>query len=225
MPFTPLPEIFSADLAACADPVLADSPEILELGSGDGAFTAVLRGLGVEPLTVDRASAISGARARIRGDALAPPVRRRFTVVVAANLLRHLWREVADSGPVVWRDLVSPGGSLWILEDEPLAAPAAARHYRDLQGLLARLDPAHRGPLLARRRFDARRRRWAWGGAWTAGEAVNLWPAAADQDADWLSAGVTEPGGEVARLAAAVRRDGLDYGRYWWARWQAEETS
>ena len=36
---------------------------------------------------------------------LEPPLRRRFSLVVAANLVRHLWPRVRDPGPVAWRDL------------------------------------------------------------------------------------------------------------------------
>ena len=49
------------------------------------------------------------------------------------------------------------------------------------------------------------------------------WPVTADGVVDWLSGGVTEDGGEVDRLAGAIRRDGLSYGRLWWARWQAQD--
>jgi hypothetical protein len=219
MPFTPLPAIFSADLAS------SGSREVLELGSGDGAFTEVLREFGAEPVTMDRGAAVMGIRAQVRGDALSPPFRRRFDVVVAANLLRHLWREVAAAGPTAWRDLVAPRGVLWILEDEPVAEPAPARHYRDLQAFLARLDPEGRGPLLARRRFEARARSWNWPGAWSGGEEANAWPVAGKDVAAWLAAGVTTAGGEVDRLAGAIRREGLSYGRFWWARWQAEDMA
>ncbi len=219
MPFTPLPEIFIADLSRTG------SSEVLELGSGDGAFTAVLRDQGVEPVTVDRGPAAAGIRARIRGDAMAPPLRGRFRVVVVANLLRHVWREIGGPGPGIWRDLVAPGGCLWVFEDEPLSKPPAARNYRDLQGLLARLDPSGRGPLLAHRRFEILRRSWNWSGSWTSGGEANAWSVAADGVAEWLAAGVTDVGGEVDRLASAIGSDGLSYGRYWWARWQTEDEA
>jgi hypothetical protein len=219
MPFTPLPATFIADLAG-SGPL-----EVVELGSGDGAFTALIREAGVEPLTLDRGAAAMGIRARIRADALRPPLRRRFPVVVAANLLRHLWREVADQGPVAWRGLVAPAGALWIFEDEPLAEPAPSRHYRDLQGLLARLDPLHRGPLLSRQRFAARRRIWNWPGAWSGSSEANRWPTNPEAVLAWLGDGVREAGGEADQLARAIRRDGLDYGRYWWARWQPEAAA
>jgi len=216
MPFTPLPATFTAELARAAP--LA----VLELGSGDGAFTAVLRELGAEAVTLDRGPAVAGVRAMVRGDVLRPPLRASFAVVVAANLLRHVWTEVAAAGPTAWRDLVAPGGALWILEDEPVDTPPAARHYRDLQGLLARMLPEQRGPLLARRRFEARRRGWSWRGAWSSGDAENRWPGDPAAVLAWLDSGAVEPGSEVDRLARAIRSDGLSYGRYWWSCWRDE---
>lgn len=216
MPFTPLPETFIADVSGAADLT------VLELGSGDGVFTDLLRELGTEPLTLDRASPALGARPRVRGDALRPPLRSRFAVVVAANLLRHVWREVAAEGPVAWRQLVAPGGALWILEDEPVSEPAPARHYRDLQDLLSRLDPEGRGPLLTSRRFEARRKTWSWPGLWLSGVAENRWPVDSAGVSAWLAKGVQRPGGEAGRLADGIRRDGLAYGRYWWSRWSEE---
>lgn len=219
MPFYPLPAIFLEDLS------LARPSSLLELGSGDGTFTAELRRHGVEPVTIDRRDSAAGAVASIRGDALKPPLRGHFSLVVVANLLRHLWPRLRREGPRYWCDLVAPGGSLWIFEDEPLAEPAPARNYRDLQDFLARLDPRLRQPLLASTTFRQQRRRWRWPGRWQDGDQENRWPLAADSVTGWLAAGVREAGGEADRLATAIARDGLACGRYWWARWQPEATA
>jgi hypothetical protein len=34
-----------------------------------------------------------------------------------------------------------------------------------------------------------------------------------------------EATGEAARLEASIRRNGLNYGSYWWARWCPEERT
>jgi len=221
MPFTPLPATFVEDLRPFG-PLRAGCHEVLELGSGDGLFADLLRREGVEPVTLDRRRRATGAAPVICGDALEPPLRARFRVVVAANLLRHLWPRVRANGPRRWRDLVAPDGCLWIFEDEPLANPPAARHYRDLQALLAGLDPRTRGPLLASGEFRRQRCRWDWTGRWRDGTAVNHWPLSAPRIVEFLSAGLTGADGDAARLVAAIGRDGVTCGRYWWSRWQPE---
>jgi hypothetical protein len=216
MPFTPLPTTFLDDLNE------RRGRPVLELGSGDGAFTAVLAQHGVAPVTLDLASQSRGARARIRGDALAPPLRGGFAVVVASNLLRHLWPRIRRDGPRPWRDLVAPDGCLWILEDEPCDAPAAARHYREVQRHLASLQPGAHAALLAASDYRAARDRWQWPGSWRDGLAENRWPTAPERIAALLTPARGAPPAPIAALLGAIRRDGLSYGRYWWSRWQPE---
>lgn len=218
MPFCPLPANLTDDLRR------SGTAGVLELGSGDGAFTALVRDLGVEPVTLDRAGPAVGVRPTVVGDALSPPFGRRFGVVVAANLLRQVWPRVRAGGPRAWRDLVGPDGRLWILEDQPGDGSAAARNYRALQELLARLHPGTRGALLPREEFVRACRRWAWPGTWTRGEWENAWSARADRVVAMLDEGRPRAGGEVARLRDAIARDGLAYGRAWWACWQPEDA-
>jgi len=212
MPFCPLPATFLDDLQRTRGPVL-------ELGSGDGTFTSLLRQAGHEPVTLDRNPL---ATARIRGDALQPPLRACFDLVVAANLVRHLWPRLREQGPRCWRDLLVPGGTLWILEDEPLADPLPARNYRDLQALLAQLVPAGRQPLLGWAEFQNHRRAWNWDGRWDDGRQENTWPLDPAAVNAWLAPGVQEPGGEAARLTASIAAHGLSCGQCWWSRWERE---
>ena len=217
MPFCPLPATFLDDLHA------RKAADVLELGCGDGRLTALLKAEGARPWTLDRAGPLSGARPHVRGDALRPPLRPgRFALVVAANLLRHLWPAVRAEGPLAWRQLLAPGGVLWILEDEPLLDPPAARHYARLQEWLARLDPQGRRPLLPQQRFVQRSRRWRWPGHWHCGQQENRWPLAHEQVLAWLAGGQPRSGGEIARLCDDIARDGLSCGHCWWARWTPE---
>ncbi len=214
MPFCPLPTTFLDDLKR------AGHRGVLELGCGEGGFTRLLREQGATVVALDRRR----AAAALVGDALAPPLRAgSFQMVVAANLLRHLWRRLdPEQGPAVWRDLLAPGGCLYILEDEPARAPRAARNYRDLQGFLARLHDLQRGPLLPCRTFAAARRRWRWPGSWQDGMAPNAWPADPAAVVALLAGERVEVGGEAARLRRAIERDGLSYGSYWWSCWREE---
>ncbi len=214
MPFCPLPTTFLDDLKR------AGNPGVLELGCGEGGFTRLLREHGASVVTLDRRR----STAALVGDALAPPLKSgAFTVVVAANLLRHLWRRVdRERGPTVWRDLVAPGGCLYILEDEPAGAPRAVRNYRDLQAFLARLDGLQRGALLSCDRFAKARRRWDWPGVWRDGMAANTWPADPQAVISLLAGGKVAAGSQADRLWRAIARDGLSYGSYWWSRWSEE---
>lgn len=216
MPFSPLPATFVDEVTRSA------AGGVLELGSGHGAFTSVLLDLGCGPWTLDRRGPPLGGRPHVIGDAMKPPVRAGFALVVAANLLRHVWHDIVDVGPNVWQDLVAPGGSLWILEDEPCDRPRSARNYRDLQGLLADLQPGRHGRLLPRRAFEEARPHWRQPGVWTTGVEENTWPANVDEVVAMLAAGRPEAGSPVATLRASLERWGLSYGRYWWACWRHE---
>lgn len=213
MPFCPLPTTFLDDLAR------ADGG-VLELGAGGGDFTRLLRERGARVVALDRRR---GA-AQVLGDALAPPVRpRSFSLVVVANLTRHLWRRFDPaSGPAVWRDLVAPGGSLYIFEDQPARAPRAVRNYRDLQAFLAGLHDLRRGPLLPFADFAAARARWRWPGEWCDGMVPNGWPANPEAVLALLTGDRRDAGGPADKLRQAIARDGLAYGSYWWARWSGE---
>ena len=219
MSFSPLPPAFASDLAG--------GGRLLELGCGDGRFTRRLRRPGWSVVTLDRRPPRLGSVAAVVGDARRPPLRERsFRIVVAANLLRFLVADGAGPGVVTrWRRLLVPGGSLFILEDEPSADTPARRHYRDLQELLARLVPG-RPPLWPWRRA----RRWlarANGGTPPHGGVLENReppPAADDLRAAFAAGGA--PPAPLADLLVAVAKEGIDYGRYWWCRLPApgEET-
>lgn len=226
MPFSPLPATLVDEVTRCAP------GGVLELGSGHGAFTSILQGLGCRPWTLDRRGPPLGGRPQVIGDAMSPPFCGGFALVIAANLLRHVWRGVVSDGPGVWQRLVAPGGRLWILEDEPCDQPRSARNYRDLQGLLAELQPGRHGRLLPRRAFEDARGRWGQPDGWATGLVENTWPADVDEVIAMLAAGQPaagqpeagqpEAGGPVAALRASLERSGLSYGRYWWACWRHE---
>jgi SAM-dependent methyltransferase len=214
MPFCPLPTTFLDDLTR------AGERGVLELGSADGGFTRLLRERGAKVVTLDRRR----SAAAVVADALAPPFRPgTFAMVVAANLLRHLWRWLDPTcGPTAWRDLLAPGGSLYVFEDEPASAPCAARNFRDLQTFLAGVHELQRGPLLPSGTFAAARRRWRWPGAWQDGRAPNAWPADPQAVLALLAGERLEAGAPADRLRQAIARDGLSYGSYWWTRWREE---
>jgi len=219
MPFSPLPGILIEDLERLA------RHGVLELGSGGGELTDVLREAGVEPLTLDRRGPDHGIFPHLCGDALTPPLRGRFGVIVAGNLVRQCWQSLLAKGPETWQYLLVPGGTLWILEDEPTLTPPAARNYRDLQKLLAALDPGGRGDLMSLDVFRRAAGSWETPGYWSTGILKNLWAADPDGVAHWLAGGNPEPGGAIACLIDSLAEHGLQYGRYWWARWSLEESA
>lgn len=222
MSFSPLPAIFLEDLA-----LIAGRPAV-EVGCGDGRFSAVLQTHGVRPWRFDRRAPRRGTIAQVAAEARALPLADgSVALLVAANLLRHLWSaRGGEALPEAWHRCLAPDGRLWIFEDEPVSRPPAARHYRDAMTLLARLDPQGRRPLLSLGQFlgrlDAAGRR----NGWQHGMAGNEMTIDAPEALAVLLAG---EGGDTrapgARLAAAIRRDGLSYGPYWWARWTREGTA
>jgi hypothetical protein len=128
--------------------------------------------------------------------------------------------------PEAWRRCLAPDGRLWIFEDEPVSRPPAARHYRDAMTLLARLDPGGRRPLLTLGRFltrlDADVRREGWRHGMATNEAIVADPGALMRLLGGQGGGPEAPG---VQLVAAIRRDGISYGPYWWARWTGEDLA
>lgn len=221
MPFTPLPKTFLDDL----DRVRGG--RVVELGCGDGLLTAQLRRHGATPVAVDRLRPALGSVADVVADALLPPLAKgSVDLIVAGNLLRQIWPLPGERPvPDPWREALAPRGCLYLFEDEPAERPAAARHYRDLQALLARLLPESRRPLLAAATFRRACAADRDAAGWSFGAATNRWPVDRRNVLVWLTRPRLSEGDEVARLSAGIAADGLAYGDYWWARWCQEEAA
>jgi SAM-dependent methyltransferase len=222
MSFSPLPKTFLDLLHR------PDAGPIVELGCGDGRFSALLPEAAGCLLRIDRRPPSRGTVADLVADARALPLTTGMaSLLISPNLLRHLWPVVEGRPvPAEWLRCLRPGGSLCIFEDEPVSSPAAARHYRDLQAFLARLQPRERKPLLPRRVFERTLQRWEGPrGAWRLGRRRNSWPANSADVVRWLRALGRGASSEAGRLAAAIEKDGLAYGPYWWAFFQVEESS
>ncbi len=229
MSFFPLPTTLLEDLARFR------GEPIVELGCGDGCFSAVLAAAGASLWRMDRRPPWAGSAADLVADArLLPFPTGGIGLLICANLLHQLWppggvRPVPDE----WRRCLRPGGVLFLLEDEPTQSTPAAHNYMELQAFLARVAPQLRRPLLPRGRFLKRLRVAGELEGWRHGQARNDYTADAGAVASWLrgSAGTgaagpgrQAPGGnEGVRLAEALERDGLGYGDYWWARWSSGE--
>ncbi len=216
MPFHPLPTNF-ADEITRLDPI---SDTVLELGSGEGHFRALLAGYGRACLGLELRHPTAGVICDVVGDARTPPVRPGcVSVLVAANLVRHLApRHHLAQWIAHWRELLKPGGALFIFEDEPSQATVATRNYRDLQAFLAQLMPETRGPLLSRRRFRELISEPDDPESWTFGQQRNQETISATEVMRFLSGGQGTPTGPVESLIRSIGRDGLDPGDFWWAR-------
>jgi len=222
MSFSPLPAIFLEDLA-----LIAGRPA-LEAGCGDGRFSALLAARGARPWRLDRRPPWRGSVADVVADARDLPLADgSIALLVCANLLRHLWSARGpEAVPEGWRRCLAPDGCLWIFEDEPVSSPPAARNYREAMTLLARLDPEGRRPLLSLGGFLARLDDAGLREGWRHGMAVNESRVEDPEALARLLAG--RGGGPEApgvRLAAAIRRDGISYGPFWWARWSREAAA
>lgn len=215
MSFTPLPTIFTE---TCLDREIS-FPQILELGCGDGCFREVLTQAGVASWGLDSSGPERGTVAQVVGDALSPPVvPGSLDVLIVPNLLRHLIPGHPTLGFLPgWMELLKPGGSLFIFEDEPADTPDSVAHYRDLMEFLRRLMPKSRGPLLPLREFQALVEAGGSAVDWEFGEARNRYPINAQAVLDFL--GRPERAEAWLRgLIEGISRDGLDPGVFWWAR-------
>lgn len=212
MPFDPVPETIT-ELCRGAPA----SWRAVELGCGDGALLHRLRSLGAWCAGLDSAPPQLAAAVTVRGDARRPPLRRTcLDLLLAPNLVHHLMVADPRCGFLEsWLETLRPGGSLFVLEDEP-TPEAAAANYRDLQAFLARLAPDRRGPLVALDAFRHALPRQLAARVVDGGAARNRWPLDAEAALAMLEGGRPQPGSEAARLAAAIRGHGLACGRMWW---------
>jgi len=219
MPFSPLPKTFLEDLHS------RRLGRVVELGCGDGQFTALLKAEGASPLCVDRSPRVSGSVADLVADALELPLKPgSVQFLVAANLLRHLWPlPTLAPVPAAWLNCLAPGARLYILEDEPAGDPPAARNYRDLQAFLARVVLSGRGPLLPRMAFEAALAEAPASrhpGRWILASQENRWPVNTKAVLTMLAGDKERSAGDADRLMRSITRHGLSYGTYWWACWQ-----
>ena len=215
MSFTPLPKTFTDFCSNLDFPV----SRILELGCGEGRFRDALSDLGMTCWGLDRVHPQGGTVADVVGDAECPPLlSASLDLLVVPNLMRHMLPALADFSFLGrWLELLKPGGSLFIFEDEPGTASPAEVNYRDLQVFLARLLPESRGPLIPLAEFKVRSSSFPKSAAWEFGLVRNRQTIDAAPVLDMLGPGV-DAGGESALLARNIGRDGLDPGHYWWAR-------
>ncbi len=219
MSFSPIPDILRSDLARLRGAV------VLELGAADGRFTRVLREAGADVVPLDRRRPVPSGG--VVADALALPVRPgAVRLIVAANLLQHLGRAPSVAAALgEWAGCLAPDGCLHILQDDPLADTPARRNDRELRDWLARLVPSRgRLPALA----DLREALVGSGGTvgWSFGRELNRTaPPDRERALALLRGHGGAPDRATAALAAAIARDGLDYGWYWWARWRGGTAS
>jgi len=219
MSFSPLPDILRSDLARLRDGA------VLELGAGDGRFTRVLAAAGAEVIPLDRR--LPGAAGGILGDVRELPVRPgAMGMIVAANLLHHLGGPAAAAEALLsWRTCLAPGGCLHVLQDDPSADTPARRNDRDLRDWLARVVPS-RGRLFALEDLRSALAASAGLDGWSFGRGLNRSPP---PDRDGVLAMLRGDGGKpdrrTAALTAAIAKEGLDYGWFWWARGTREAAS
>jgi len=219
MSFYPLPTVLLTDLAQPSVGL------VVELGSGDGWFSAVLRDAGADVLAVDRMPATGGVSGPdVVADATRLPF-RSVDILVVANLLRHLWDlDTADRLLTGWINCLAPGGRLYIFEDEPAKISGPADNYRRVQDLLARIVPWRRG-LLSRDRFETQLARIPVAPGWTSGLKANQFQSPDPSVViSLLRTGEGTQAPEVKGLVDKVTEDGIGYGDYWWSRYERESA-
>ena len=216
--FSPLPSEFIQLLQELQSRPM---PRILDLGSGQGDFSQLLAPYDLAVYGLDRLPEVAGVQACIRADALHPPVLPgSLDAVVAGNLVRHLLVQCADGAFLQrWVELLRPGGSLFIFEDEPGLSDPAELNFKDLQEFLARLMPSTRGPLISRSLFKKKLQGCTPGLKWSTGLTLNEdRPDTVGVHSMLTGAGAEgKPGGPAGKLLDAIDEHGLSYGSFWWA--------
>lgn len=218
MSFTPLPEIL---LDKCAALSRRERNVVLDLGCGEGQLGAALQQCGLTPWGVDRSRPGLGSAAAIVGDLRQPPFRPACAdLLVAGNVVRHLLPADRTGGFLSrWGGLLKSGGSLILLEDQPDRNPGPARNYAEVQDFLVTVTGGRRGRLLPLADFRKIAGPALPKGVWSSGVVHNLWPVDSAPVLALLRGNGGEPGPEASRLMAAIKAQGLAYGKYWWACW------
>ncbi len=218
MPFSPLP---SELLTFLADLQTRSNPRIMDLGSGLGAFSQLLAGFDLPVWGLDRLPTAVGTRAHLQGDALHPPILSgSLDCILAGNLVRHLLIQSGGGSFLqIWLDLLCPGGSIFLFEDEPGKTSPAEKNFKELQTFLACLMPSSRGGLFCRSQFSTQVKNWTPGQKWTTGLVSNRCKPDVDAVCRMLAEGIhqSSPVGPAEQLLARIEKHGLSYGSFWWA--------
>lgn len=218
MSFSPLPVEFLKLLEKLQS---ISNPRILDFGSGSGDFSRLLSGYDLPLWGVDFLPKAAGVDARIRGNAIIPPILvGSLDCILAGNLVRHLL--VQDRHGLflqTWLMLLRPGGSIFLFEDEPGESRCAAGNYNNLQSFLAQLMPSVRGPLFSLSELHQQMPDWTPDQKWTTGLVQNELKPDIKAVCSMLRGDPSEmePNGLVGKLLSDIDRYGLSYGSYWWA--------
>ncbi len=218
MSFSPWPAefvTFLQDLQSRKD------PRILDLGSGQGDFSFLLKDFNLQIWGLDRLPKVAGVVADLQADALDPPILPgSLDCLLAGNLVRHLLTQ-NKSGSFLsrWLELLRPGGCLFLFEDEPGESIESEKNYFLLQAFLSQVMPATRGPLLSRKKFCDVVSGITPQQAWNTGFVENTEKPDSVAVISMLKGGANEipASGPVGRLVSDIENHGLSYGSYWWA--------
>lgn len=218
MPFAPLPTTFLKSLHKLA----GSGAAVLDLGCGEGSFTELIQCPGVHLFGLDNSIPSCAQNTHVLGNALMPPILPgSIDLLLASNLVRHL----LPSDPKgrflkMWQDLLKPGGMLVVFEDEPAGDPQAVRNYRDVQLFLARLVGVSRGPLLSSNNFLELVSTSDNPKSWEVGLEKNSVTADVEIVLGFLAGSSGQVSVGVEDLMQRIKNSGLEYGHYWWAKWE-----
>jgi SAM-dependent methyltransferase len=188
---------------------------LLEIGAGDGSFSARLSSLGLSLHLLDRAypPAPAGFSA-LAADATQLPFKdKSLQAVVMANLLRQLRvREARQTLREVQRCLVE-GGRVLVLEDHPKGRGKAEKNYRCALTLLAEAQVDRAAATVSPEQVRSLFRPSFGLPQWEAIEENEEEVRAPRAPLEWLFRSGHSPR-EVEALAHSVQEHGMRYGRY-----------
>jgi len=189
---------------------------LVEIGAGEGNFSARMNSLDLHPFLLDRAYPPhpAGYIALAADAAQLPFPTHSLQAVVMANLLRQLDTRTAGRTVDEVHRCLGDGGQVFVLEDHPKGKTPAERNYRHALQLLAEAQQdraaATISPEGVRSLFKRRFGLPQWETILQNEEVVHT-PRA---PIEWLFRSGYAPR-QVEALARKVEEEGMSYGRYW----------
>jgi len=212
MAFTPLPGVLVNDFSKNSNAV------VVELGSGNSLFSEVVKAY-TQVIQLDLVPTYNSEFTQVKADVAEIPFRRASVdILLVPNLWRHLNSrlELLD----YWQYFLSDSGVMYILEDDTESCNKAESNYQELQSLLCKIGPTWRGELIPfSEGVDSIMSAAKEELLWCFGSSKNSYQV---NSLEKLLVMLSSLPDKPNRLIDSIKKHGISYGQYWWARHSKE---